>query len=65
MELEKSEKRRIRHKILEKGGISARDVSRRYLAAYRKGGYEGLEPKNTSDTGSLKRIPKGKSWTGQ
>jgi transposase InsO family protein len=55
-ELEKSEKRRIRHKILEKGGISARTL-RRYLAAYRKGGYEGLEPKNRSDTGSLKRIP--------
>jgi transposase len=64
MELEKSEKRRIRHKILEKEGISARTL-RRYLVAYRKGGYEGLEPKNRSDTGSLKRIPKGKSWTGQ
>jgi len=64
MELEKSEKHRIRHKILEKGGISARTL-RRYLAAYRKGGYEGLEPKNRSDTGSLKKIPKGKYWTGQ
>jgi len=53
--LEEAEKRRIRREILEREGISERTL-RRYLAAYREDGYEGLKPKTRSDNGKLKAI---------
>lgn len=54
-ELDAAEKRRIRHEILEREDISERTL-RRYLAAYREEGYEGLKPKERNDAGQLKAI---------
>lgn len=54
--LDDAEKRRIRHDILEREGISERTL-RRYIAAYRDGSYEGLKPKVRKDEGQLKAIP--------
>jgi len=53
--LDGAEKRRIRREILEREGISERTL-RRYLAAYREDGYEGLKPRIRSDNGRLKAI---------
>jgi len=54
-ELDAAEKRRIRHEILEREGISERTL-RRYMEAYRKEGFEGLKPKERADAGQLKAI---------
>lgn len=52
-DLDEAEKRRIRHEIIEREGISERTL-RRYVAAYRDNHYEGLLPKERCDKGSLK-----------
>ena len=54
-DLDEAEKRRIRQEILEREGISERTL-RRYLAAYRENGYEGLLPKIRKDTGQQRAI---------
>jgi transposase InsO family protein len=51
-----AEKRRFRHEILEKHGISERTL-RRYLESYRKYGLKGLEPKGRPEAGKFKAIP--------
>jgi len=51
-----AEKRRIRLEILEKHGISERQL-RRYLASYRKDGLKGLEPAGRANAGTFKAIP--------
>jgi transposase InsO family protein len=51
-----AEKRRFRHEILEKHGISERTL-RRWLEAYRKYGLKGLEPKGRPEAGTFKAIP--------
>jgi putative transposase len=54
--LNDAEKRRIRQEILQREGISERTL-RRYLAAYRENGYEGLLPRRRSDAGQKRAIP--------
>jgi len=64
--LDEAERRRIRQEILarehpcpEPGGtrrVSGRTL-RRWLAAYRKGGFEGLKPKPRSDAQNPRAIP--------
>ena len=55
-ELCTAEKRRFRHEILEKHGISERTL-RRYLESYRKYGLNGLESKGRPEAGTFKAIP--------
>jgi transposase InsO family protein len=56
-DLDDAEKRRIRREILKREGISGRTL-RRYLAAYREKGYEGLLPKTRNDIGQQRAISK-------
>ena len=51
-----AEKRRVRHELLEKHGISERTL-RRYLESYRKDGLKGLEPTGRAEAGTFKAIP--------
>jgi putative transposase len=50
-----AEKRRIRAEIMEKHSISERTL-RRYAAAYREGGFDGLVPSSRPDEGTFKAI---------
>lgn len=54
-DLDEAEKRRIRREIVEREGISERTL-RRYLAAYKEKGYEGLLPKTRNDAGQQRAI---------
>jgi len=54
-ELCAAEKRRIRHDIFEKHGISDRTL-RRYLESYRRDGLKGLEPTGRAEAGTFKAI---------
>jgi len=51
-----AEKCRIRVEIMEKNKISERTL-RRYAAAYRKDGFDGLVPSSRPDAGAFKAIP--------
>lgn len=54
--LSESEKRGIRRLIQSQEGISARTL-RRYVAAYRKGGFDALLPGERRDKGTSRAIP--------
>jgi len=51
-----SEKRAWRRLICEREGLSARTL-RRYVAAFRRGGFDGLVPAERQDKGRSKAIP--------
>ena len=50
-----NEQRLVRKKVLDRTGWSERTL-RRNLAAYRKGGFDALQPKTISDKGSLRSM---------
>ena len=54
--LAESEKRDIRWLVCSREGISGRTL-RRYLAAFKKGGFDALIPRERKDKGSCKAIP--------
>jgi putative transposase len=54
--LSESEKRNIRWLICEQEGISSRTL-RRYVAAFKQGGFDALLPGERKDRGSCKSIP--------
>ena len=54
--LAESEKRSIRRLIRSQEGISARTL-RRYVAAFRRGGFDALLPRARKDKGSSRAIP--------
>jgi putative transposase len=54
--LAESEKRNIRRLIRSREGISDRTL-RRYVAAYKRGGFDALLPRERQDKGSCKAIP--------
>ena len=54
--IEPSERRRLRARILESGGLSARSL-RRYVQHYKKNGYKSLLDAPRSDKGSLRAVP--------
>ena len=54
--LAECEKRDIRRLVCAREGISARTL-RRYVAAFKKGGFEALLPGERKDKGSSKAIP--------
>jgi len=54
--LDAFERRRLRAKILESSGISARSL-RRYIQAYKKNGYKSLADIPRSDKGSSRAVP--------
>ena len=54
--LAESEKRHIRWLIHSREGISARSL-RRYVAAFKRGGFDALLPSERRDKGSCKTIP--------
>jgi transposase InsO family protein len=55
-DLARSEKLQIRRLIRHREGLSARTL-RRYVAAYKQHGFNGLLPKDRRDKGSCKAIP--------
>ena len=55
-DLARSEKLQIRRLICHREGLSARTL-RRYVAAYKRHGFDGLLPKDRRDKGSCKAIP--------
>ena len=54
--LDASEKRRLRARIMEKGGMSGRTL-RRYVQKYKAEGYKGLSGACRSDKGALRSVP--------
>ena len=54
--LSESEKRNIRWLICEQEGISSRTL-RRYVAAFKQGGFDALLPRERKDKGTCKAIP--------
>ena len=54
--LSESEKRNIRWLICEQEGISSRSL-RRYVAAFKQGGFDALLPRERKDKGTCKAIP--------
>ena len=54
--LAESEKRSIRRLIRSQEGISARTL-RRYVAAFKQGGFDALLPRERKDKGTSKAIP--------
>jgi len=54
--LAESEKRSIRQLILSQEGVSSRAL-RRYVAAFKQGGFDALVPKERKDKGSCRAIP--------
>ena len=54
--LEECEKRQIRRLIRDREGLSARTL-RRYVAAFKQQGFDGLLPRERKDKGSCKAIP--------
>src|SRR3972149_10127970 len=55
-DLAECEKRQIRRLIRSQEGISSRTL-RRYMAAFKQGGFEALLPRERQDKGSCKAIP--------
>src|SRR5450759_165928 len=54
--LTESEKRPIRRLVCDQEGISERTL-RRYVAAFNRGGFDDLIPRERKDKGSSKAIP--------
>ena len=54
--LAECEKRQVRRLIRDREGLSARTL-RRYVAAFKQQGFEGLLPRERKDKGSCKAIP--------
>ena len=54
--LTEGEKRHIRRLICSREGLSERTL-RRYVAAFRRGGFDALLPRERKDKGSCKAIP--------
>jgi len=56
VDLDASERRRLRASILESSGLSERSL-RRHIQAYKEKGYKSLEDAPRSDKGSMRKVP--------